>query len=112
MRELALSININGTNQKIECPPGMDPRLCGGDPGMLNNIILVGVQFLFLVAIILTFIYLIYGGMDWLMSRGEKEKIANAKRKITFAIIGLAIVFLSFFIIQVLEQMFGVKGFV
>jgi len=35
--------------------------------------------------------YLIWGAIDWLMSQGDKQKLENAKNKITHAILGLAI---------------------
>lgn len=104
MKLLALNIN----NQKIDCPPGVP---CGGQ-GMLPTILSVGIQVLFLIAIVLTLLYLIYGGLDWITSHGEKQKIESAKKKITFAIIGLVIVFMSYLIIRILGQAFGVDTLV
>jgi hypothetical protein len=103
MKLLALTIK----GEEIDCPPGVP---CGGEAGMLDNILRVGIQLLFILATLLALIYLIYGGLDWIMSRGEKEKINNAKRKITFSIIGLVIVFISFLIVQIVSSMFGVNS--
>jgi hypothetical protein len=40
---------------------------------------------------ILSFAYLIWGAIDWLMSEGDTEKLKNAKNKITHALVGLAL---------------------
>jgi len=35
--------------------------------------------------------YMVWGALDWIMSEGDKQKLENAKNKITHALIGLAI---------------------
>ncbi len=40
---------------------------------------------------ILSFAYLIWGALDWIMSEGDTEKLKNAKNKITHALVGLAL---------------------
>lgn len=40
---------------------------------------------------ILSFAFLIWGAIDWIMSEGDTEKTKNAKNKITAALIGLAL---------------------
>lgn len=102
MRLLALNIGGN----EIDAPAGI-PQ---GGQGMLQKILVVGINALFILAAVLALFYLIYGGMDWMMSRGEKQKIDNAKRKITFAIIGLVIVFMSYLIVQFVGGMLGVNN--
>ena len=45
-----------------------------------------------LVAGLATFMYLVYGGIQWISSGGDKGKLEEARSKITNGIIGLAIV--------------------
>jgi hypothetical protein len=108
MKFLSLDIDLNGTNQTIEAPNGIPV----GGHDTLQKILQGGIQLLFLIAIVLTLFYLIYGGMDWVMSRGEKQKIDSAKKKITYAIIGLVIVFLSFVIMRIVGGMLGADNLV
>lgn len=56
---------------------------------------------------LLVFVYLIWGGIEWLTAGGDKSKTESARTKITNAIIGLAIVASAFAIGAVLNQFFG-----
>lgn len=57
----------------------------------------------------LVFIYLIWGGVEWITAGGDKSKTESARQKITNAIIGLAIVAAAFAISKVLGAFFGVE---
>ena len=51
----------------------------------------------------------IYGGFIFLISGGSKEKIGEAKKIITAAIIGLIIVFASYMIIRFVVGALGME---
>lgn len=53
-------------------------------------------------------IFLIWGGVDWLTSEGEAEKLKAAKNKITHALFGMGILAGSFAIIKLLDVIFGI----
>ncbi len=57
---------------------------------------------------LLVFIYLIWGGIEWLTAGGDKSKTESARTKITNAIIGLAIVASAFAISVILSNFFGI----
>jgi len=61
-----------------------------------------------LVAGIATFIYMVYGGVQWIMSGGEKDKLNEAKAKITQAIVGLAVVASAWAIFKLVDYFFGI----
>ena len=97
MKYLALS--IGGT--PILAPSGVPQGgLSAGGTGV--SIINVGIQLLFIVAAFLALAYLIYGGVKWMTSGGDQEKLAAARVTIMYAIGGLALTALSFLIINVL----------
>ncbi|MCL5439154.1 MAG: efflux RND transporter permease subunit [Patescibacteria group bacterium] len=75
--------------------------------GTLQKIISNTIVILFVVSIILALIFLIWGGIQWSSSGGNKEAIQKARQKITFAIIGLVIILLAFFIIGFIGGLFG-----
>lgn len=61
-------------------------------------------------------LYLVLSGIKFITSGGDQIKVAEAKKSMTFAVVGLVIVLFSFFIIKVLTkilgadcQVFGVK---
>ena len=82
--------------------------LCGlnfGGPlvGSLLTLAFVG-------ATIIALLFLIYGGIRWIASGGDKTQVEGAREAITGALIGLVIVFLSYFIINILLTFFTGEG--
>lgn len=75
----------------------------------LSSVLQLGFEILYLGAVLLTLFYLVWGGFDWISSEGNKQKLDQARQKVIFAVIGLTIVFLSFFIINVVQQFFHVS---
>ena len=61
-----------------------------------------------LVAGLATFMYLVYGGVQWIMSGGDKGKLEEARAKLTSGIVGLAIVASAWAIYLLLDYFFGI----
>lgn len=61
-----------------------------------------------LVAGLATFMYLIYGGIQWIMAGGDKGKLEEARNKITQAIVGLGIVASAWAIYLLVDYFFGI----
>ncbi len=62
-----------------------------------------------LVAALAAFIYMVYGGIEWILSGGEKGKIEEARNKITNGIIGLAIVASAWAVFLLVTYFFGIN---
>lgn len=62
------------------------------------------IRMFFVVAGIAALMYALIGGLDWVTSQGEKEKIDAAREKITAAIIGIFVLILVLTIMWMLEQ--------
>lgn len=90
------------------CPPEGDFSGLCGDASSIGPAIGSVVNFIFVVAIIIALIFLIYGGLKWLVSGGDKGKVEEARGTIIAAIIGLIIVFLSYVILNFVLTLFGV----
>ncbi len=64
---------------------------------------------------IIAILIMLYGGFVWLTSAGNEEKVGQAKKIITAAIIGLVIIFVSYaiaeFVITQLLVATGAEGF-
>lgn len=54
-------------------------------------------------------IYLIWGAIEWLTAAGDKNQVETARSKITNALIGLAILVLSFAIVKLVEVVFKIN---
>ena len=65
----------------------------------------------FIVAGILTFAFLVMGGIEWLTSGGDKGKTEQARNRITAAVVGLAIVAASWALMKLIAYFFGVDVF-
>lgn len=103
MNEKLLSLTIGG--EVIEAPDGV---VSGGNlAGILSWVI----NFLTLVGIVAALIFLIWGGVKWITSGGDKEKLQSARRTVLFSIIGLVVILLSVIIIQVTSSFLGITYF-
>lgn len=101
-----VGLTVGGTT--FETPDGLS-NVSPDKAGYLgSNIIKFGVTSLLILALLLSLFFLIWGGITWTMSGGDKHGVEVARNKIIYAIAGLVLVFLSFFIISVIGQMFGV----
>lgn len=58
------------------------------------------IQFLFVIAVILALGFLVYGGIRWITSGGDKAGVETARNTIIASIIGLIVVFLAYMIIN------------
>ncbi len=56
-------------------------------------------------------IFILYGGILWVTSQGDKGKIEKARHTITYAIIGLVVMILAFVIVQTVGTLLGVSDF-
>lgn len=65
------------------------------------------IQIIFVVAVIMTFLFLLWGGIQWIASGGDKAKYEEARNRITAALIGLAIVALAWLIMKIVTYFFG-----
>lgn len=77
----------------------------------LGSIITELLKYLFPLAGLLLFFYLIWGGFSYLTSGGDPKNMEQAKGKVTNAIVGFIIVFIAFWLVQLLDFMFGSPGF-
>jgi hypothetical protein len=75
----------------------------------VQNTISFAVTFLFIIAGLIFFFMLVWGGIEWITSGGDKQGNENARKRITNALIGLAIVFSAWAILQLINAITGVN---
>lgn len=76
----------------------------------LGKLISSSVSVIIIVAGILIFVFLVWGGIEWLTSGGDKAHVENAQKRITNALIGLAIIAAAWALSQIITTFFGVQG--
>lgn len=83
-------------------PPGYLPTY-DQRYSVLNNFIsllLTGIS-------IITIGFIIWGGIQLVISTGEKQAVQSARNRITYAILGLILTFLSFFMVKLIGYLFA-----
>ncbi len=99
-----LTLTIPGNDGPVNfLPPNHVPT---GGPSALDSIIKTGLQLAILAGVIVCLFMLIWGGFDWMLSQGDKQKVANARNRLVFSVIGLFVIFLSFMIINIIFGFF------
>ncbi len=63
----------------------------------------------FILVALLALAYLIWGGIKWVLSGGDKAKVDAARKTIIYAIVGLIFIFMSFFIVNFITTFFNVS---
>jgi hypothetical protein len=74
----------------------------------IGELINRALRFVMVIAALLVFLYLIWGGIEWITSGGDKGKTESARNKITAAVIGLIVVAASYAILQLALAFLGV----
>lgn len=103
---LTLASSAFGATINVCNSAGQWRVLCGFGFNSLGGLLATFITLLFVIAIIAALIYLILGGLKWLTSGGDKQAVTQAREHIIAAIIGLVIIFLSYFILNVLIGVF------
>ena len=87
---------------------GVPPNASITKWGNIGDIVSRVLTYIFPLAGILVFIYLLYGGLNLMLAVGNEEGIREGKAKVTNALIGFLIIFAAFWIVQALEEIFDI----
>lgn len=82
--------------------------LPGGQEINLVNIVNALVAFLIPLGAVILFIFLLWGGFDFLMANGEPEKMKSGKAKITSGLIGFLLLVFAYVITKIIASIFGI----
>lgn len=97
-----LNINFDTLNQST----GLKTEFTG--TGAIGKIITDLLPYIFGIAGLIMFLYIVYAGFSLMTSRGDSDAAAAARNKLTYAIIGFIVIFASFWIIQILTSILGI----
>lgn len=102
---LALAQTSDNINLKVS---GQFGAITGFTP---SQFITTAINVILIAAAIIAFFFLLIGGIQWIVAGGNKEGTENARKKITSALIGLAIVFSAYAIAFIIQALFGIDIF-
>ena len=95
--EVGGSVNLGSTQGGLGIAAGTQ----------LSTIISNAVTIVFSIAALLVLAMLIWGGIEWVLSGGDKEKVANARKRIIASLVGLALIALAYLIVTVIGGIFN-----
>ena len=98
---LAFAPQVYAQDFNIDRPEGFEIENLGT---MISGAIAIAL----IVAGVLVFAFLVLGGIQWIMSGGDKAKTEEARSRITAALVGLAIVAAAWAVMQLIQYFFGI----
>jgi hypothetical protein len=75
----------------------------------IGTLIKGAVQGAMLISALLVFMFLIWGGIQWITSGGDKGKTQEARDRITAALVGLAVVASAWAVMLIIQYFFGIS---
>lgn len=108
---LSFTVSAFASNASVNPCPGASQfnRLCNLNANNIGPLIGAAVTFILVIAVLIALFFLIWGGIRWITSGGDKAKVESARGTIIAAIIGLVIAFLAFFILSLALSFFGLS---
>lgn len=98
----AFANNINA------CPQGGQFNvLCNLNAQNFGAVLGAAITFVFVIATLIALAYLIWGGIKWITSQGDKNGVEAARSHIIAAVVGLVLIFVSYLVINVLLAFFA-----
>ncbi len=106
---LAAAQSVDDVIGKVEAPTPIAALGPGGKgiSTVLNNTI----QLIYVAAGIIFIFMVLISGLQWITSGGDKEAVGNARRRLTWAIIGIVLLALAWVIINVIGDITGFQFF-
>lgn len=91
-------------------PPSPVAALGPGGIG-ISRFINTSIELIYLVATIVFVFTFLLSGLQWIISAGDKDKIAAVRKRLTWALIGITFLALAFVMLRVLGGILGFNFF-
>ncbi len=104
---VAFATDINNSLNPCANTSGISKTVCALGQNPANTIRNI-VVFFVMLAVVISLLFLLYGGLKWITSSGDKTKVEEARNHIISALIGLIVVILAVFLLSVVLAAFGI----
>jgi len=102
MHTLAQSLTLPGSTTSITGP-------LGSSPVSIGSIITNAYQFILPIGGIALLVMIIIAGFSLLTSAGDAKKMEQGKQRLTYAVIGFIVVFIAYWLTQLMGVIFGIE---
>ena len=92
--------NPSGQPETVNLPQNIPAGLQGG-VGSGMKLLQLGITYFTIAGVIIAVIIVLLSGIQMITSQGDSYKLASAKKRLMFGILGLAVVLGAFFIIRI-----------
>ena len=104
-------IDFEGIAKDLKPTLGLKDIFLPGPATNVTEIISAILPYLFVIAGLLLLFYLIYGGFHMMIAANDEKGLAEAKGKITNALVGFMLLFVSYWLVQILGYILGIQIF-
>lgn len=101
---LAATLDISGQASRINLPGSSQSNPQTGFGNYLSGIM----GAVMILAAIMVLLYLVWGGVEWITSAGEKNKTESARNKMTNAVLGLIVLSATTAIFMVIQNLLDI----
>lgn len=70
------------------------------------QMVVTAINLILITASVASFIFLLIGALQWILSGGDKESLDKAKKRITASLVGLAITFSVYALSSIISYLF------
>lgn len=94
--------------QSLTIPGSAIKGPAGFDMTSIGNVINKAIPFIFSFAGLALLLMLIMAGFDLLTSAGDTKKLETGKQRLTYAIVGIILIIVAYWLVQIAGIIFGV----
>ena len=77
--------------------------------GDLGTIISSGLPYVYVIAGVILLLVIVFGGIQIMTAAGDQKKVAGGYAMITNGVIGFVLIFVAYFVAQLVQIIFGIK---
>jgi hypothetical protein len=85
--------------------PVADPGNVGGGRDGIVSLIIQAAQFLTFIFAAVAVLFLVWGGVQFVISNGDDKKVESGKKTILYAVIGLIVSIVAFSIVGIISRL-------
>lgn len=93
--------NPSGQPETVNLPSNIPTALQGGSGTTGMKLLQLGITYFTIAGVMIALIVVVISGIQMITSQGDSFKLASAKKRLMFGVLGLVIVLGAFFIIRI-----------
>lgn len=80
------------------------------DPGYISNVLQTVFNLFMIVGVVYFIWHFIFAGYHFISAQGDEKQYQQAKSEVTYALIGLGVVFVVFAVLRLIGLVTGIQG--